>query len=51
MPRQYKLYRTEVERGGSKVLLAQIFYSPALLYFTGNGRAIIDGNVELFDKL
>lgn len=50
MPSQNKLYRTEVERGGSKVLLAQIFYPAALLYFAGNGRSIISGNVELFDR-
>lgn len=44
-----KLDRAKIQAGGRKVLLSQILYSSKLFYPAGNRRAVIRGDIKLFD--
>jgi hypothetical protein len=50
MARDIELNWSEVQYGGGKILLAQVFYSACFFDLSGDGRSVIRGNFELFNN-
>jgi hypothetical protein len=45
-----KSHRTEIQNRGREILFAQIFNSSKFFDLSSDGRAVIDGDVKLFDS-